>query len=120
MIVCDLGLGRADGGDEGGFAHVGETNESHIRDQLQLQRDLDVLTGHTGLGKLGDLAGRRGKMCIAVAAAAALCHGDGGVVGQVGNDKAAMTDSLTGILQDNGDLDEIKTESMREKYGFVD
>lgn len=31
-----------------------------------------------------------------------------------------LTDSLTGILQDNGNLDEIKTESMREKYGFVD
>ena len=31
-----------------------------------------------------------------------------------------LTDSLTGILQDNGILDEIKTESMREKYGFVD
>ena len=30
-----------------------------------------------------------------------------------------LTDSLTGILQDNGNLDEIKTESMREKYGFV-
>ena len=34
-------------------------------------------------------------MCIAVAAAAALCHGDGGVVGQVGNDKAAL-----GVLDD--------------------
>lgn len=31
-----------------------------------------------------------------------------------------LTDSLTEILQDNGNLDEIKTESMREKYGFVD
>ena len=31
-----------------------------------------------------------------------------------------LTDSLTGILQDNGNLDEIKTESMREKYGFTE
>ena len=31
-----------------------------------------------------------------------------------------LTDSLTGILQDNGDLDEIKTEVMRENMDFVD
>ena len=41
------------------------------------QRHLDVLAGHTGLGKLGDLAGRRCKMYVAIAAAAALCDGDG-------------------------------------------
>ena len=95
VVVGDLRLGRADGGDEGGLAHIGETDQAHIGDELQLQRDLDVLTGHTRLGKLGDLAGRRGKMCIAVAAAAALCHGDGGVVGQVSNNKAAL-----GVLDD--------------------
>ena len=31
-----------------------------------------------------------------------------------------MTDSLTGIVQYNVVLDEINTESMRDKYGFVD
>lgn len=30
-----------------------------------------------------------------------------------------MTDSLTGILQEDYDLDEAKEESLREKYGFV-
>ena len=30
-----------------------------------------------------------------------------------------LTDSLTGILQEDYDLDEAK-ESLREKYGFVD
>ena len=90
VIVRDLGLGRADGRDEGRLAHIGEADQAHISDQLQLQRHLDVLTGHTGLGKLGDLAGRRCKMCVTVAAAAALCDGDGGVVGQVRDDQPAL------------------------------
>ena len=30
-----------------------------------------------------------------------------------------LTDSLTGILQEDYDLDESKEESLREKYGFV-
>ena len=90
VVVCDLGLGRADGGDEGGLAHVGEADEAHIRDQLQLQRHLNVLAGHTGLCKLGDLAGGRGKMRVAIAAAAALGDGHRGVVGQIRDDKAAL------------------------------
>ena len=90
VVVCDLGLGGADGGDESGLAHIGEADQAHIRDQFQLQRHLDVLTGHAGLGKLGDLAGGGGKMCIAVAAAAALGDGDRGVVRQVRDDQAAL------------------------------
>ncbi|MBD9155574.1 MAG: type II toxin-antitoxin system prevent-host-death family antitoxin [Lachnospiraceae bacterium] len=30
-----------------------------------------------------------------------------------------LTDSLTGILQEDYDLDEAKEESLREKYAFV-
>ena len=30
-----------------------------------------------------------------------------------------LTDSLTGILQEDYDFDEAKEESLREKYGFV-
>ena len=30
-----------------------------------------------------------------------------------------LTDSLTGILQEDYDLDEAKEESLREKYGIV-
>lgn len=30
-----------------------------------------------------------------------------------------LTDSLTGILQEDYDLDEAKEESLRKKYGFV-
>lgn len=30
-----------------------------------------------------------------------------------------LTDSLTGILQEDYDLDEAKEENLREKYGFV-
>lgn len=31
-----------------------------------------------------------------------------------------LTDSLTGILKQDHDLDEVKEESMREKYGSAD
>ena len=31
-----------------------------------------------------------------------------------------LTDSLTGILKEDYDLDEVKAECMREKYGSVD
>lgn len=31
-----------------------------------------------------------------------------------------FTDSLTGILKEDYNLDEVKSESMREKYGFTD
>ena len=95
VVVCNFRLCGADGGDEGGLAHVGEADEAHIRDELQLEDHLNVLAGHTGLCKLGDLAGGGGKVCIAVAAAAAPGDGDRGVVGQVGDDKAAL-----GVLDD--------------------
>ena len=90
VVVCDLGLCRADGGDEGGLAHVGEADQTHVRNQLQLQGHLKILAGHTGFCKLGNLAGGGGKVCVAVAAAAALSNGDRGVVGQVCDDKAAL------------------------------
>ena len=31
-----------------------------------------------------------------------------------------LTDSLLGILKEDSDLDEVRTESMRNKYGLVD
>ncbi len=31
-----------------------------------------------------------------------------------------LTDSLTGILKQDTDIDKIKSESLRGKYGFVD
>ena len=37
VVVCDFGLCRADGGDEGGLAHIGEADQTHVRDQLQFQ-----------------------------------------------------------------------------------
>ena len=72
MIIGDLGLGRADDADEGGFAHIGESDQAHVGDQLQLQAHLELLAGQAGLGELGDLAGGGGKMGVAPAATAAL------------------------------------------------
>lgn len=31
-----------------------------------------------------------------------------------------LTDSLTGILKGNYDMEEIKSERLKEKYGFID
>ena len=39
---------------------------------------------------------------------------------EVGRFIPNLTDSLTGILKEDYDLDEVRKESVREKYGFVD
>ena len=103
VVVGDLGPRRADGGDQGGLAHVGEADQAHVGDQLQFQRDLDVLAGQARLCKFGHLAGGGGKMRVAIAAAAALRHHHRLVVGQVGDDQPAG-----GVLDDgaHGHLDD--------------
>ena len=37
VIVCDLGLGLGDNGEKRRLAHVGEADETHVRQELQLQ-----------------------------------------------------------------------------------
>ena len=89
MIVGDLGLGRADHADQGGLAHVGEADQAHVGNQLQLQTHLILLAGQTGLGELGDLTGGAGEMGVAPAALAAPGHHHRLIAGDIGHDQAA-------------------------------
>ena len=56
------------------FADVREADQTHIREQLELQNDLVLLAGKTGLCKARHLPGRRCEMLVAPAAAAALAE----------------------------------------------
>ena len=71
MIVGDLRAGVAHHGQQGGFTHVGESHQAHIRDHLQLQFHPQLLAGLTRLGIFRRLHGRSGIMHIAQAALAA-------------------------------------------------
>ena len=71
MVVGDLGIGPADHAEEGGFAHIGEAHQTHVRQELQLQRHLHALSGQAALGEAGRLPGGGGEMGIAPAALAA-------------------------------------------------
>ena len=72
VVVGDLGPGIGRDGEQGGLTHIGETHQTHVCQQLQLQNDVTLLAGCTLLGKTGYLTGGRGKVGIAPAAAAAL------------------------------------------------
>ena len=90
VIVRDLRPGPGDGGEQRGFAHVGETHQTHVRQQLQLQDQVAALSGTARLRKAGDLPGRRGEVLVAPAAPAASGHGEGLVAGHIGHDAAGL------------------------------
>ena len=94
VVVRDLGARRRDDADEGGLAHIREADQAHIGNDLQLKLEVHVLTGQAGLGELGDLAGRGGKVAVAPAAAATLGHDHWLGAGQVGHDEVGL-----GLLQ---------------------
>ena len=72
VVVGDLRPRRRHHGQDRGLAHVREAHQAHVRDGLQLQRQLDHVPLLPGLGKLGRLARGRGKVLVAEAAIAAL------------------------------------------------
>ena len=94
MVVGDFGLGGGDHADEGGFTHVGEPDQPHIRDDLELQFQVQVLPRQAGLGELGDLAGGGGKMAVAPAAASAFGNHHRLIAREIRHHKAGL-----GLLQ---------------------
>ena len=90
MVIGDLGVGLADHAEQRGLTHVGETHQSHVRQQLQLQHHIVALAGQTGLGEAGYLSGGGGEMLVAPAATATLTQHKGGVVGHILDDLAAL------------------------------
>ena len=94
VVVRDLGARGRNNADERRFADVRETDQADVRDDLQFQLEVHILAGQAGLGELGDLAGRGGKVAVAPAAAATLGHDHRFGAGQVRHDKVGL-----GLLQ---------------------
>ena len=90
VIVGDLGLCGADHGDQRGFSHVGESYQSHVCQQFQLQCDIERLTGKARRCETRNLPGRGGEVDIALAASAALCQDLRLVRGEVCHDPAGL------------------------------
>ena len=86
VIVSDFRPGLGRDRQQGGLAHVGEADEAHVRQQLQLQQDRPFFSGQTGLGELGGLAGGGGEVLVAPAAVAAAAEDEGLVGGHVHDD----------------------------------
>ena len=94
VVVRDLGACGRNNADERRFSDVRETDQADVRDDLQFQLEVHILAGQAGLGELGDLAGRGGKVAVAPAAAATLGHDHRFGAGQVSHDKVGL-----GLLQ---------------------
>ena len=74
MVVCDLRVRVGRDGKKRRFADVREADQTHIREQFELQNNLVLLAGKTGLCKARHLPGRGRKVLVAPAAAAALAE----------------------------------------------
>ena len=72
MIVGNLGPGIGGDRKQGGFSHIGEANQAHIRQQLQFQNHVPLLPLESALCEAGHLPGGRCIVGIAPAAPAAL------------------------------------------------
>ena len=90
VVVGDFGLSGADHTDQRRFAHVGEADQPHVRNDLQFHFQLKFLAGQAGLGELGDLAGGGGKVAVAPAAATALGDDDRLAAGEVRHHKTGV------------------------------
>ena len=92
VVVGDLGLGRADHGDQGGFAHIGEAHQAHIGQQLQLQGAPPTpRRAVPGLANRGTCRVGVAKWLVAPAALAALGQPlTGSRVGHIGHDPAGV------------------------------
>src|SRR5438093_561522 len=70
-IIGDLRLGRADDGEEGRLAGIGQTDEAGVRNQLQPQPDPALLAFLAGIGVARRAVGGGFEMRVAEAAIAA-------------------------------------------------
>ena len=96
VVVGDFRPCVGGDGEQCGLAHVGEAYQTYVRQQLQFQNHIPLLTLQAGLGESGHLPGGGGVVGIAPAPTAA-----------PGNDKVLagghIHDDLTGLgIPDNG------------------
>lgn len=53
MVICDLGARRGEHGEHCGLADIGEADQTHIRNGLELEGKFNGLALFARLGKLG-------------------------------------------------------------------
>ena len=90
MIVGNFGPGVGGDAEQGGFSHVGEAHQAHVRQKLQLQDDIPLLALQPRLGKPGHLPGGGG--IVGVAPASATAPGDDEILpgGHIHNDLVGL------------------------------
>ena len=64
-VVGDLGPGPRDAADEGRLAGVGEADDAHVGQELQLEHELPLLAGRAVLGVARRLVGGGGEVHVA-------------------------------------------------------
>ncbi len=103
-VVGDLRADGGDGGDEAGFADVGEADNADVGEELQFELDARGFAGVAVFRKAGSLVGGGGEVRVAATAFAAA--GDDGllaVAGEVGEHPAGVGiggDGADGRFQD--------------------
>ncbi len=97
MIVGNIRLCLADHRNQRGFTDIREAHQTHIGQQLEFQRNFQLFARRTGFGKTGRLSGRRGKMGIAPAAAAAVCDNVRLFIGKIAPDRRPVAASFTKV-----------------------
>src|SRR5206468_2053377 len=90
-VIGDLRRGPRQPAQERRFAGVGQTDQAHVGDHLQLQDDPALLAGGAGLELAGGAVSRGGEGLVAATAATAAGHVDFVAVAAVG---AAARDVL--------------------------
>ena len=70
MVVCNLRVRVGRNGQQRRFSDVRESNQTHVRQKLELQNHLMLFARKTGFCKTRHLPGRRCKVLVAPAAAA--------------------------------------------------
>ena len=103
VVVGDLGPGVGGDGEQGGFAHIGEAHQAHVRQELELQNHVPLLALDAGLGKPGHLPGGGGVVGIAPASPAPLGQNEILPGGHIHNDLVRFRVSYHGAP---GDFDD--------------
>lgn len=73
-VVGDFGAGGGDLRYEGGFAGVGEADEAHLGEELQLEPDMPLFSCSSFLGKARSLATRGGEVHVSLPAVSTPGH----------------------------------------------
>ena len=85
MIIGNFRPGIGGYRKQRGFAHIGKAHQAHVGQKPQLQDHFPALSGQPCLGETGQLAGGRGKMLVAPAAAASSGQHKVPIAGHIGH-----------------------------------